>query len=317
MDMRSNIVLSGGVGVLDADEVTIKYNSDITTFLRSAQAFVDGSSSVADYINSDSPVQVPPFVSNPYNDLNNVTVTGTTTLSGSNYGNVLVYPGATLNIDNGEMYMKALRVYKGATINFNQPGSLMIRRKMNIDNSDVNVGGPSVIIYVGDNASIGQGSVVEVDIYAPEGLEVSDSGASFTTFMNGLFICGELDSGDDVVWNWNLSCGDESEPEETPQFAATVNTEISQQLDGQKNTTLSLYPNPVGNVLNVDLELDTEQSISLNVININGRVIYTKSLLSYGNDIQLNLENLNLPSGVYTLTVQMEDEILSKRFVKE
>jgi hypothetical protein len=317
MDMISNFVLSGGVGVLDADEVTVKNNSDILTFLRSAQAFVDGSSTVADYIASDSPVQMPEFISNPYNDFNNITVTGTTTLSGSNYGNVLVYPGATLNIANGEMYMKSLRVYKGATINFNQAGNLMIRRKMNIDNTAVNVGGPSVVIYVADNASIGQGSVVEADIYAPEGLEVSDSGASFPTFMNGLFICGELQAGDNVEWNWNPGCGNESDPEEIPQFAAAVNTEISQQIDDQKNTTLNLYPNPVGNVLNVDLVLDTEKSINLNVININGRVVYTKSLLSYGQDIQLNLENLNLPSGVYTLNVQMEDEILSKRFVKQ
>ncbi|KAA3634299.1 MAG: T9SS C-terminal target domain-containing protein [Bacteroidetes bacterium] len=317
MDMISNLVISGGVGVLDADEVSIKNNSDIMTFLRSAQAYVDGTSNVADYIESDSPVFIPPFVANPNNDYNNLTITSNMTLSGSNYGDVVVYPGVTLTIANGEMYMRSLKVYKGSTIIFDQPGSLMIRRKMNIDNSDVNVGGPSVVVYVGDNATIGQGSVVEVDIFAPEGLEVSDSGASFPTFMNGLFICGELESGDNVEWNWNPTCGDASGPEEIPGFASTIETENPSTVITQKNDGLNIYPNPVANVLNIDLELDSEKSITMDVVNINGQVIFSRSILTESGKLQLNLEQLNVPSGLYILNVQVDGELFAKRFVKE
>jgi hypothetical protein len=209
MDMDGSTVLSGGVGVQDADEVSIQNGSDITTFFVASTAQVDGSSFVNDWTVADSPLDFPPFISNSFNDNNNETIAGTVTLSGSNYGNVTVKSGATLNIGNGEMYMKSLSVGKGATINFNQSGILVIKQKMNIGmGCNINVDGPGVVVYVGDNASIGQGSTVAVDIYAPEGLDVSDSGAFMTTYMYGLFVSDELNSGDDVVWGWNLVCGE-------------------------------------------------------------------------------------------------------------
>ncbi len=209
MDMDNSVVLTGGVGVLDADEVTIQDNSDITTFLVSAQAFIDASSNVADYDNSDSPLSFPAFISNSNIDTNDETINGTVTLSGSNYGHVVVKAGATLNIGNGEMYMRSLTVGKGGTVNFNQEGVLMIRQKMSIgEMCSINVEGPGVVVYVQDNVSVGQGSTVAVDIFAPEGMDVNDSGSFLTTYMYGLFVTDELNSGDNVEWGWNLTCGD-------------------------------------------------------------------------------------------------------------
>lgn len=235
LDMDYSLVLSGGVGVQDANEVSIQNSSDITTFLRSAQASVDGSSAINDYIPFDSPVEFPEFISNPFNDTNDEMVAGTGTLTESNYGNVYVKSGATLIIDNPEMYMKSLTVQKGASVYFNEPGILVIRQKLNVGSMcNINVEGPGVVVYVGDNAEIGQGSVVAVDIYAPEGLDVSDSGAFMTTYMYGLFITDELNSGDDVVWGWNLICG-ESEEDEEPCAGELVNIFI--QLDNFPNET--------------------------------------------------------------------------------
>ncbi len=208
MDMDYSTVISGGVGVLDADEVSIQDNSDITTFLVSSQAFVDGSSSVADYYEMDSPVSLPDFINNPYYDNNNQTINGTATLSGSNYGHVSVIAGSTLYIDNAEVYMKSLDVGKTSTVIFNQPGILVIKQKMTIGSlCNINVEGPGVVVYVGGETSIGQGSTVAVNIYAGEQMDVNDSGSSMTTTMLGMFITDELNSGDNVVWGWNLTCG--------------------------------------------------------------------------------------------------------------
>ena len=118
MDMDNSLVLSGGVGILDADEVSIQNNSDITTFLVSAQALIDGSSNVNDYDNSDSPLTLPPFISNPFNDNNDQVINGVATLTGSNYGHVTVKEGSTLNIGNGEMFMKSLSLGKGGDFKF-------------------------------------------------------------------------------------------------------------------------------------------------------------------------------------------------------
>lgn len=209
MDMSESTVLSGGVGVLDADEISITDNSNITTFLRSSAAEIDGSSNVALHINSDSPLDLPDFISNPYADLNNVNVLGVTTLSGSNYGSVVVGTGATLNIANDQIYFRSLTVRKGGTVNFLQPTSLMVRKKIHIGSScNINVEGPFVVVYSGDNVSVGEGSSVWVNIYAPEGLDVNESPASLTTYMYGMFISDELNSGDDVVWGWNTVCGE-------------------------------------------------------------------------------------------------------------
>ena len=209
MDMGASTVLSGGVGVQDADEVSIQNGSDITTFFVSASANIDGTSNANNWDMTDSPVDFPDFIHNPFNDSNDETIVGTVTLSGSNYGNVTVKSGSTLNIGNGEMYMKSLTLQKGATLNFDQEGILVIKNKLNIGMMcNVNVEGPGVVVYVGDNAEVGQGLTVAVDIFAPEGLDVADSGSFLTTYMYGLFIADELNSGDNVVWGWNLVCGD-------------------------------------------------------------------------------------------------------------
>lgn len=314
MDMDATLVVDGGVGVLDADEVSIHHNSDIATFLRSGAVNIDGTSMVNNYINSDCPVVLPDFVSNPYNNFNDVTVTSNMTLSGANYGNVFVYPGATLYVDNAEMYMKSLTVYKDGTLSFNQPTNLMIRRKMNIMSSDVNVGGPSVVIYVSDKVSIGQGSVIEADIYAPEGMDVGDSGAYLTTYMNGLFICDDLNSGDNVVWGWNPTCGELPEGGIIP-FTSPYSPEIMEDVY-QNNDVLSLFPNPVNDLLNVDLSLDDETSVLVEIVNVNGSLIYAQTYLFEGASLQLDLGKMNMPVGLYVLNVKTEGGILSRRFVK-
>ena len=84
----------------------------------------------------------------------------------------------------------------------------MIKQKFTVGAMcNVNVEGPNVVVYVGGDASVGQGSTVAVGIYAGENIDVNDSGSFMTTYMYGLFITEELNSGDNVVWGWNLNCG--------------------------------------------------------------------------------------------------------------
>ncbi len=210
MEMTYSTVVSGGVGVLDADEIDIEDNSDIQTFLVSSDANIDGSSSVAAWIEDDSDLDLPDFMDNNFSDTNNETVPdgGTMTLSGTNYGHIIVGEGATLNIDNGNMFVAKLTMEEGSTLNFNQPSYMMVRREMRVDEfCSVNVGGPTTVIFVGDDISIQEGSTVAANLYTEEGLEVNDSGDDETTYMIGLFISEELRSGDNVVWGWNPTCG--------------------------------------------------------------------------------------------------------------
>ncbi len=228
MEMINSTVISGGVGVLDADEIDIEDNSDIQTFLVSDDANIDGSSSVAAWIEDDSDLDLPDFMDNNFSDTNNETVPdgGTMTLSGTNYGHIIVGEGATLNIDNGNMFVAKLTMEEGATLNFNQPSYMMVRREMRVDEfCSVNVGGPTTVIFVGNDISIKEGSTVAANLYTEEGLEVNDSGDDETTFMNGLFIADELKSGDNVVWGWNPTCGQPDACADGSIFTLTLTTD--------------------------------------------------------------------------------------------
>ncbi len=229
MEMINSTVISGGVGVLDADEIDIEDNSDIQTFLVSDDANIDGSSTVADWIEDDSPLDLPDFMENNFNNYNNETVPdgGTMTLSGTNYGHIIVGEGATLNIDNGNMFVRQLTMEEGATINFNQPSYMMVRRDMRVHEfCSINVGGPTTVIFVEGEISIQEGSTVAANLYTEEGLEVNDSGDDETTYMIGLFIAEELESGDNVIWGWNTTCGQPDPCQEGQNLVTiTINTD--------------------------------------------------------------------------------------------
>jgi hypothetical protein len=319
LELSMSSVMSGGVGVLDAEEVSVQNNSYIATILRSAGAFIDGSSSVEDYMDSDSPLTLPEFLSNPYNDNNDVSVPsgGSMTLSGSNYGDVKVGKNATLIIDNGTIFLKSLTVNTASTIIFNQPTNMMVKKKVRIGMlCNVNVEGPTIVIYSGDNASVGQGSTVQANIYAPEGLEVNDNGAYFMTYMIGMFISNDgVASNDNVVWNWNPNCNDMNEEEEI-EFNLPFEAQVVETLN-QKSELINIFPNPVSDLLNVDLNLDTEREVIIEILDVTGRTFYSQKHMFNGTTIQIDLNQANMPTGLYMLNVPGIETPLSTRFIKE
>ncbi|MCP4270763.1 MAG: T9SS type A sorting domain-containing protein, partial [Gammaproteobacteria bacterium] len=309
LEMSESTVLTGGVGVLDGEEVTIQSNTDITTFLRSSNAYIDGSSTVADYISSDSPIMLPPFINNPYFNNNNVSVPsgGSMTLSGSNYGDVIVGKNATLIIDNGEIYLRSLNVNTSVTIIFNQSTNMMVQRKLKIGMvCNVNVGGPSTVIYVGDNASVRQGSTVEANIYSLEELEVNDPGSFLTTYMNGLFIGNDgVSSDDNVIWGWNLNC--DGLPGNMP--FASPNLEGTIEGISPKEASLRIYPNPVKALLNIEINLPTEKPATVEILDISGRLLYSTKHDFESPKWQIDLSPMNLASGLYLLNIRTDDGV--------
>lgn len=315
MDMESNSVLSGGVGIQDADEITIENFTDITTFLRSSQAVIDATSTVADYINSDSPVSWPDYMSNPFNDNNDVNVNGTMTLSGSNYGNIVVTDGSTLNIANSNIYIKNLSAHPNSTINFLQPTNVMIRKKMNVEMGTViNAEGPTVVFYVSDNVSIGQGCSVFANIYAPEGLDVSDAGASETTYMYGLFIADEMDAGDNVIWNWNLTCSALEGSNGNEPFAASDRQPEAQEIEVDRESSVILFPNPTSGSLNLNVSDYLDQKLEITIYNTYGSVIWNKNINIVDTPL-IKADLARFENGVYLVSIKTDNELISKQVV--
>ncbi len=216
LEMHSSEVVSGGVGVIDVGESTVQDNSSINTWLVGPGVYIDGSSSVANYMNMGLGLELPEFLLNENYNNGMEVINGTVTLTGDDYGHVVVKANATLNIGNAEMNMRSLTLGKGATLNFNQETNLRIKQDLEMAAlCEVNIEGPFAVMYVGGTVQIGQGSTVAANIYSIEEMDVNDSGSFMTTYMYGLFISTDgVFSGDNVVWGWNPTCTEGGDGEE-------------------------------------------------------------------------------------------------------
>ncbi len=79
--------------------------------------------------------------------------------------------------------------------------------------------------------------------------------------------------------------------------------------------TIALYPVPVQNVLNINLALDVASDVKVSVFDILGRSMSTTySVASQGT---LQLDTRAFPSGKYLLKIEMGNEVIVNKFVKD
>lgn len=83
-------------------------------------------------------------------------------------------------------------------------------------------------------------------------------------------------------------------------------------LDHMEQEFISSYPNPVNDM--VYLELGMNQAIQLSIIDIAGRIVQAESYLENGT-LGINVSSLN--SGTYTIQIQSDEGRVLSRFVKE
>lgn len=89
-------------------------------------------------------------------------------------------------------------------------------------------------------------------------------------------------------------------------------------LFAETDKTITVYPNPATETLNVELELVKASSLSYKVIDLTGRVItqHAPQLYHAGKvDVQLNIDHLI--SGMYLITIESEHGLIGRRmFIK-
>ena len=79
--------------------------------------------------------------------------------------------------------------------------------------------------------------------------------------------------------------------------------------------TISIYPNPVGDLLNIQLKNSQSQQAVLNVYDISGRMIADKKVRIVNQKIEYNTAALN--SGIYVLTLTLDSgEQTNHKFIK-
>jgi len=89
------------------------------------------------------------------------------------------------------------------------------------------------------------------------------------------------------------------------------------QIVEQKNN-LSVYPNPVSNIISFKFHNEKRQTISLKIFDLNGKCIsvVANSEFEQGtHTINKNLENYNIAKGMYIISLNAENKTVNKLFV--
>ncbi|MEN9394505.1 MAG: hypothetical protein RL362_726, partial [Bacteroidota bacterium] len=80
-----------------------------------------------------------------------------------------------------------------------------------------------------------------------------------------------------------------------------------------KQNTMVVYPNPAGEVLNVQLPLNGQVYSTAQVLDLSGRVVMTQAINGMSN-IQINTSVL--PAGMYVIQVRGEGGVMNQEFLK-
>ena len=81
---------------------------------------------------------------------------------------------------------------------------------------------------------------------------------------------------------------------------------LNSTVETLKDVTITTYPNPVDEILNIALDSERQQDLQLSLLTVDGKVVMAQSLNVYGNqNIQLNVSSV--PAGFYFLKVASEE----------
>ena len=100
-------------------------------------------------------------------------------------------------------------------------------------------------------------------------------------------------------------------------FTINVLQQQPTAIDEQENlNALELWPNPVNDAINLSLLSARGSRLQLSVIDLNGRVVKsTSNAIAKGNN-RFNLPVNDLESGMYLLRISDDNNVISRRFVK-
>ena len=77
-----------------------------------------------------------------------------------------------------------------------------------------------------------------------------------------------------------------------------------------------IYPNPVSNTLNIDVEMKEASRLEFNIISLTGQYMQKRNFELYQSE-SIDLNTSGLKAGLYLLEIITEDDFkISKRFVK-
>jgi OmpA-OmpF porin, OOP family len=84
---------------------------------------------------------------------------------------------------------------------------------------------------------------------------------------------------------------------------------------GKSNTSAKIFPNPAADITAIDLSnFKNDGAVQVTVLNLIGTQVYTNSIAA-GNSCVINVNTLDLPSGVYTVRAESDSKISTQKLV--
>lgn len=95
-------------------------------------------------------------------------------------------------------------------------------------------------------------------------------------------------------------------------FVANNANEID-QIDGKEITQLTLFPNPVINVLNIICTSENSQNIQLEIVGYDGKIVLKKHFDIFTGSLSVE----TLPHGFYICRIITQTKIQTQKFIKQ
>lgn len=81
--------------------------------------------------------------------------------------------------------------------------------------------------------------------------------------------------------------------------------------------TLTIYPNPTSDFINIDLNIETQEEGKLLIMNTLGQVVQSKNIIVNKGGNHLNLDIKHLKNGWYYLTIEIKGQRISRAIIKK
>lgn len=188
------------------------------------------------------------------------------------------------------------------------------------DDAYVNIGGPKVTFYVGDNYGgnesfkvNGENTKIIANIMIQKGKFKVDSGGSISrsTFMIGWYVIEKLEAnGKYTYWDkYNCSIPVSS----IASMTENVILKRSIPSENQLNDFI-IYPNPANNEVWIGLNSFKRQQVTLVLLDMLGKTVQ-QQVIQNTNAVPYRLDVANLPTGLYPIKVQVKGQrALMKKF---
>jgi hypothetical protein len=351
VDLKENIVESGGVGVILTDKkIFLEQNSKIiatNTFAKAQKIDIRSGSAVTTKILSSVPSGLlPTFIKNNNPGSNNKIIPDNSApviLDLESYGTVELGKNVTATFSGHDnVLIKELRLKEGSTLLVEQSTNLIIDRNLTGNkNSTINSASEHFVqFYVEEDVKFEEGSEVNANIYTLKKIQLTRAKSTNRTYMTGLFIATTVVSDEFVTWNWDADncyeeCPDDpnkteagicgcgipegdcalrgGEKEDVINGEVAINKNVSRT--SLSNEEMLLYPNPVRDLLYVKFPVQTDSPIRIQILNHLGQELFNQqfsSNIDKGTIIKINIGEYS--GGLYFIKALVDDKKLIKTF---